>query len=54
MKTFDDKSEGKTSIHRPKTMFIKNLIFGFILWRKNLKGLYIIILCCYSTLHDFC
>ena len=31
MKTFDDKSEGKMSIHRPKTMFTKylNLAISF-------------------------
>ena len=28
MKTFDDKSEGKTSIHRPETMFTKYLILA--------------------------
>ena len=40
METSDDKSEGKTSIHRPKTMFTKYLAnFG---------------LCCYSTSSDFC
>ena len=33
MKTFDDKFEGKTSIHHPFN-------FGHILWRKNLKLVY--------------
>ena len=28
MNTFDDKSEGKTSIHRPKTMDTKYLILA--------------------------
>ena len=28
METFDDKSEWKTSIHRPKTMFTKYLILA--------------------------
>ena len=40
MKTCDDKSEGKTSIHRPKNMITKIFNFGHILWRKNLKFLY--------------
>ena len=35
MKTFDDKSEGKTSIHRPKTMFTKYLIFAISFGEKN-------------------
>ena len=40
METSDDKSEGKTSIHRPKTMFTKYLAnFGHIIWRNNLKFL---------------
>ena len=34
MKTFDDKSEGKTSIHRPKTMFTKYLIWPYPLEKK--------------------
>ena len=37
MKTCDDKSEGKMSIHRPKTMITN---FSHILWRKYLKFLY--------------
>ena len=36
MKTFDDKSEGKTSIHCPKTMFTKYLILA-ISMEKNFK-----------------
>ena len=40
MKTFDDKSEVKTSTHRPKIMFTKDLILAISLWRKNLKFLY--------------
>ena len=28
METFDDKSEGKTSIHHPKPMFTKYLILA--------------------------
>ena len=28
METFDDKFEGKTSIHRPKIMFTKYLILA--------------------------
>ena len=28
METFDGKSEGKRSIHRPKTMFTKYLILA--------------------------
>ena len=39
MNTFDNKSEGKTSIHLPKIMFT-NIYFGHIIWRKNLKFLY--------------
>ena len=50
MKTCDDKSEGKTSIHRPKTMItILAISFG-----EKIKNFYIIIVCCYSTFSDFC
>ena len=28
METFDNKSEGKTSIHRPKIMFTKYIILA--------------------------
>ena len=35
VKTFDDKSEGKTSIHRPKTIFTKYLILA-ISFRENI------------------
>ena len=34
METFDDKFEGKTSIHRPKTMFTKYLILAISLGEK--------------------
>ena len=50
MKTCDDKSEGKTSIHRPKTMITKYLILAVSFREK----IYIIIVCCYSTFSDFC
>ena len=53
MKTFDDKSEGKTSINRPKTMFTKYLILAISFGEKILK-FYIIIVCCYSTFSVFC
>ena len=53
MKTCDDKSEGKTSIHRPKIMITKYLILAISL-REKIKNFYIIIVCCYSTFTDFC
>ena len=34
MKTSDDKSEGKTSIHRPKTMITKYLILAISFGEK--------------------
>ena len=34
MKTCDDKSEGNTSIHRPKTMFTKYLILAISFGEK--------------------
>ena len=34
MKTCDDKSEGKTSIHRPKTMITKYLFWPYPLEKK--------------------
>ena len=34
METFDDKSKGKTSIHRPKIMFTKYLILVISLTSK--------------------
>ena len=34
MKTCDDKSEGKTSIHRPKTMITKCLILAISFGEK--------------------
>ena len=34
VKTFDDKSEGKTSIHCPKTMFTKYLILAISFGEK--------------------
>ena len=34
MKTFDDKSEGKMSIHRPKTMFTNYLILAISFGEK--------------------
>ena len=52
MKTIDDKSEGKTSIHRPKTMFTKYLSLA-ISFREKIKNFHIIIVCCYSTFSDF-
>ena len=52
MKTFDDKSEGKPSIHRPKTMFTKYLILAISFGKKI--NFYIIIVYCYSTFPDFC
>ena len=39
MKTFDDKSEGKTSIHRPKTMSTKYLILA-IPFGQKIKNFY--------------
>ena len=39
MKTCDDKSEGKTSIHRPKTMITKYLILA-ISFGEKFKILY--------------
>ena len=39
MKTFGDKSEGKTSIHRPKTMFTKYLILAISFGEKKSKFL---------------
>ena len=53
MKTCDDKSEGKISIHRHKTMITKYLILAISFGEKFLK-LYVIIVCCYSTFSDFC
>ena len=53
MKTCDDKSKGKTSIHRPKTMITKYLILAISLGEKFLN-FYIIIVCCYSIFSDFC
>ena len=38
MKTVDDKSEWKTSIHRPKTMFTKYLILAISFGEKILKN----------------
>ena len=52
MKTCDDKSEGKTSIHRPKTMITKYLILA-ISFGEKFVNFYIIILCCYSTFSVF-
>ena len=52
MKTCDDKSKGKTSIHRPKTMITKYLILAISLGEKFLN-FYIIIVCCYSIFSDF-
>ena len=52
MKTYDDKSEGKTSIHRPKTMITKYLILAISLG-KFFFNFYIIIVCCYSTFSDY-
>ena len=40
METFDDKSEGKTFIHRPKNHVHKIFNFGHTIWRNNLKFLY--------------
>ena len=40
METFDDKSEGKMSSHRPKNHVHKIFNFGHIIWRKKLKFLY--------------
>ena len=34
METFDDKSDGETSIHGPKIMFTKYLILAISLGRK--------------------
>ena len=48
MTTVDDKSEGKTSIHRPKTMFTKYLILA-ISFGEKISNFYIIIVCCYAT-----
>ena len=39
MDTFDDNSEGKMSIDRPKIMFT-NFNFGYTLRTKNLKFFY--------------
>ena len=39
METFDDKSEGKTPIQHPKTMFTKYLILAISFGKKNLKFL---------------
>ena len=36
MKTCDDKSEGKMSFHRPKTMFTKYLILAIYFGEKIL------------------
>ena len=47
METFDVKSEGKRSIHRPKTMFTKYLILAISFGEKI--NFYIIIVCCYSA-----
>ena len=41
MKTGDDKSEGKMSIHRPKTMITKYLILA-ISFGEKIKNFYII------------
>ena len=35
METFDDKSEGKRSIHRPKIMFTKYLVLAISFGEKN-------------------
>ena len=35
METFEDKSEGKRSIHRPKLMFTKCLILAISFGEKN-------------------
>ena len=40
MKTCDDKSEGKTSIHRPKTMITKYLILAISFGENFFKYLY--------------
>ena len=53
MKTCDDKSEGKMSIHRPKTMITNFLILAISFVEKFLN-FSIIIVCCYSTFSDFC
>ena len=53
MKTCDDKSEGKTSIHRPKTMITKNLILA-ISFGEKILNFYIIIVCSYSIFSCFC
>ena len=37
MKTFNDNSEGKTSIHRPKTMITKYLILAISFGEKILN-----------------
>ena len=52
MESFDDKSEGKKSIHRPKTMFTKYLILAISFGEKNLD-FYVISVCCYSTFSKF-
>ena len=41
METFDDKSEGKRSIHRPKTMFTKYLILAISLGEKFEISIYL-------------
>ena len=46
METFDGKSEGKKSIHRPETMFIKYLILA-IPFRERMK-----FLCCYCYIFE--
>ena len=46
------KSEGKTSIDSPKTMFTKYLILA-ISFGEKIKNFYIIIVCCYSTFSNF-
>ena len=51
MKTFDDKSEGKTS-NRPKNNVHKYLILG-ISFGEKIQNFCIIIVCCYSTFSDF-
>ena len=40
MKTCDEKSEGKTSIHRPKTMITKYLILAISFGENFFKILY--------------
>ena len=45
METFDDKSEGKTSTHRPKIMFTKYVILAIIiLFGEKNRNFYIIVI----------